>query len=231
MRIRWTHVFTTIALPMVGLTACGGEVDMTLHEPLAVAPLSIKPGCFSPIVTLAPCDDESPDECEQSREANATMQANISEITTQLRAVVEVIRAAPNDALWSATYTWPQPHELTSTFTITADKRGTPSGAFTISAHDVGTYAPGLDLPTEIDGFREMYGFYTPNFTMVDVGDGVLRWTEHALTAGSFYRGCDPEKNVSFDQRFLDDGTFDLFCWENDGGNVVDCATINLWPK
>lgn len=225
MHLRRTLVITIVA------AGCGGEEPAPSEAPLAVAPLSLRPGCFSPLVTLAPCDTEEQPDCEAAREANATMQANLTEIVAQLRSIVEVVRAAPNAPEWSVTYTWPSPHELTSTFSVTAQHRGTPMGAFTVNAYDVGTYVPGLELPMEIDGTRELYGFYTPNFTMVDVGDGVLRWTPHALTAGSFYRGCDPAENVSFDQRYLDDGTFALFCWDNDGGNAVDCDTIDLWPR
>lgn len=225
------HVGRTILITfgLATIVACGDDAGE--HDALAVAPLSTRPGCFSPIVTLAPCDEEEQPECKPAREANAAAQAQIESLTSPFVTIVNDILLMPNDELWQTTYEWPEPHELTTTFTVTAAQRGEPTGAFTIQAHDFGTFVPDGDIPMAVDGTRDLFGFYTPNFTMLDVGDGVLRWTAHALTAGSFYRGCDPNRGVSFDQRYLDDGTFTLFCWENDSGSEVDCNTIDLWPR
>jgi hypothetical protein len=125
--------------------------------------------------------------------------------------------------------TWPEPHEGSTEITVTADHRDPTAGAFTVYLHHLGSVVSS-GLPEEIDEYQTHYGLYSPNFTMIDLSAGILRWTEWAVDiSGGFYRGCDPESGISFDQRMNDDGVFDLFCWDR-GGNRVGCENANLWP-
>ncbi len=220
------NVVVSTCLAIIG-SACGGDpTELVPLDPLLVRALDLMPSCFLPIVTIGEC---AKDACTKAREFNRVREEQARVLVAPYIAMTEVIRADPTAESWVVAENWPQPDMGRTQVTITADDRDPSAGAFELDLHFQGTIASDV-LPQEIDEHATQFGLYTPNFTMVDLGAGTVRWTEFAVDiSGGFFRGCDPATQISFDQRMNDDGVFDLFCWDR-GGNRVSCDGADLWP-
>jgi hypothetical protein len=204
------------------------------HAPLMVRELTLMPACYLPIVAIGECPQQDQavlQRCLAAREFNRTREEDARTLLSPFMEMVSEIRSNPVAESWVVYATWPDPHEGSTEVTVTAENRDPTAGAFNVYLHHQGSVVPAAGgLPEDIDEYQTHFGLYSPNFTMIDLGEGILRWTQWAVDiSGGFYRGCDPETGVSFDQRMNDDGIFDLYCWDR-GGNRLGCENANLWP-
>lgn len=189
------------------------DIPRALHLPA----IDMTPSCFTPLAAAGTCPDNL---CEQAREANAARELEIRTLSEPFALLFDQVTDAPGAGRWVS---------------IEAFEDGEPIRIRTLEAEVIEASGGYLRLTLTDDSDPEARytesspALFSPEGVVLQLRGGVIRWTSHAFNTGSFYRGCDPATGVSFDQRFTDDGVFDLYCWDT-GGNPVDCTTIDLWP-
>ena len=229
------------ALPFaLALIACEPDPEPEPKVALPIAALSLTPGCYAAF--LQPQCEPDPSGgmdsaleakaalCEEAREANRLRAADVKTALGAYIALSEAVVADPTAGVWQIDYTWPEPHELVTQARLAFEGAVSAAGLFGIDVASKGVWRPSDErLGEMIDGREKLFGFYDQNFALIDLGQSVVRWTAHVLEFGAVYRGCDPEKKISFDARHDDRGVYDVLCWD-EAGNVVPCGDVDLWP-
>ena len=181
---------------------------------IPVSQLSLSPGCYTPFVAGA-CEGVSSSTtalaiCEAARQANNDRETSLTVSLRPFMAVVDVMRAAPDQPRWTT-----DNPTSSGTILITSEEPRMDAGVFRVE----------FMTPEQSE---VVYGTYTPNATSIDLRQSVLRWNQHALQLNSVFRGCDPVTRISWDARFADDGVYETLCWDSSG--LTSCDQADLWP-
>ena len=202
---RVSVVFVLCALWM----ACEGSPRIPVSQ------LSLSPGCYTPFVagscTEVTSSTTSLALCETARQANSDREASLSTSLRPFIAIVDTMRAAPDQQEWVTSDPVGE-----GTILISADEPRLDAGAFRIEF--VG------HAQSEV-----VYATYTPNAVAIDLRQSVLRWNRNALQLNAVFRGCDPVRRISWDARYADDGVYETLCWDSSG--LTSCDQADLWPR